>query len=104
MNKKQARINIFLAEKTYCDSCDDRSLNNCLHHCVVGRRMQMYGAYLQLEKEKRWSKGELFYMENHLDVLGIEKGAPQVANRLGCSEVDVEFQYTERKKTNHMAV
>lgn len=55
-------------------------------------------------KVEKWDVEELFYLVNHIHVLGKE-GVMQVAHRLGRTPDDVRMQYyLELEKTRHMAV
>lgn len=70
---------------------------------------QLGNQLLKLDnKDQFWSKGEVFHLVNHLDVLGIERGLMQVSRRLERDSLHVEVKYytekEKRKSTRNMAV
>lgn len=77
-------------------------------NCLIGSTLLALGRKLNNldNKEQHWTEGELFYLINHLDVLGIERGLMQVARRLEREPLHVEIQYysIKEKSTRNMAV
>lgn len=55
--------------------------------------------------KRKLSEGEVFYLVNHLDVLGIEKGCEQISYRMNMDPAHIKTKYfEEKKKTSHIAV
>ncbi len=76
----------------------------CIDRCWVQKEMQRI-ANLSNEGEKKFSPGETFYLVNHIEILGMERGLPQVAKQLNRKVEDIEWKYFElQEKTRHMAV
>ena len=81
--------------KAFCTQCENFSAIKAL-----GVKL------LNLENEKKFTDGEIFYIMNHLEALGVQRGLLQVASRLGRDVWEVEAQYymEKEKSTRNMAV
>lgn len=54
------------------------------------------------EAEKPLTPGEMFYLVNHLDVLGVERGSKQVARHLERQPFYLKnIYFLQKKKTHH---
>ncbi|MGO4890329.1 hypothetical protein ACJ2A9_21485 [Anaerobacillus sp. MEB173] len=48
--------------------------------------------------KRELSQGELFYMINHIDVLGVDRGCLQISHRLNMDPIHIKYKYFEEKE------
>ena len=101
----------------HCTGCEKRvgllsngattGRSGVCYTCPIGIEIREIGSHLSFADDSRkFSKAESFYVINHIDALGLEKGVKKVAKALGVDPQRVEAHYIRSKqnKARHKAV
>lgn len=97
-----------------CKSCDKRKNVKGYHErseicrrCPINKKIRSLGKEIEeMEESSDLSGRQLFYLVNHLDVLGLERGLKQVHKHFKKhtqTSLIAEY-YQAKKKARHMAV